>query len=168
MIEQGKDRYGAEYKRTPNDFHFKWLEQDNCICSICHGTGAKIEFRYITRDYSKGKKIYEELQAHERSFWICIKCLNNLRTKQSVLNERLFTEPKSCPYCGGNPVRKQLHFKPEEGEDRYKCEHHEDGSLKWSYLECDTCGRKTEAYCYEYQSTELWNKGKAMEQENEQ
>ena len=53
----------------------------------------------------------------------------------------------------------------EDGEDRYKCEHHEDGSLKWTYLECDKCGRKTLAYCYEYQATELWNEGKTEEEQ---
>ncbi|MBQ9325160.1 MAG: hypothetical protein IJ246_05260 [Clostridia bacterium] len=74
-------------------------------------------------------------------------------------------EPKPCVYCGGKAVRKQLHFKPEPGEDVYKCEHHEDGSLKWSYLECEKCGRSTGAYCYESQSTRAWNNGevKAMD-----
>ena len=42
MAEQGTDRYGAEYKRTDNDFHIRYLEQDNGICSVCHGTGAKM------------------------------------------------------------------------------------------------------------------------------
>ena len=40
-MEQGSDRYGSEYKRTDNDFGFRWLDQDNCICDICHGTGGK-------------------------------------------------------------------------------------------------------------------------------
>ena len=56
MIDQGKDRYGAEYKRTSNDFHFRRLEHDNRICSICHGTGAKIEFEYVTRNYESAKQ----------------------------------------------------------------------------------------------------------------
>jgi hypothetical protein len=89
MVEQGIDSYGAEYKRTDNDFHFKWLEQDNCMCNICHGTGAKIEFRYITRDYAsnrQSKRICKTLQAHENSFWICPKCLDNLNTKKSVIH----------------------------------------------------------------------------------
>ena len=66
--------------------------------------------------------------------------------------------PKPCPCCNRRPIRKQLHFKLEPGEDRYKCEHHEDGSLKWTYLICPKCGTRTDAYCYEYQSTQLWNK----------
>jgi len=168
MTETGVDRYSAEYKRSENDFRIKWLEQDNCVCSICHGTGAKVEIRYITRDYADRRgKIQDELQAHEHSVWICRKCLANFNQKRSVLNEQNFTEPKQCPYCGGNPVRHQLHFELEDGEDRYKCEHHEDGSLKWTYLKCDKCGRSTEAYCYEYQSTKQWNKGKAEKQEDE-
>ena len=28
MTESGTDRYGAEHKRTSNDFHFRLLEQD--------------------------------------------------------------------------------------------------------------------------------------------
>lgn len=104
MTEQGTDRYGAEYKRTDNDFHFKWLEQDNCVCNICHGTGAKIEFRYITRDYASGrqkKKICKTLQAHENSFWICPKCLDNLNTKKSAINKKKnLRQPKPCLYCG--------------------------------------------------------------------
>ncbi len=166
MTEQGTDRYRAEYKRTDNDFHFKWLEQDNCVCNICHGTGAKIAIRYITRDYlGKKGKICDTLQAHEHNVWICLKCLENLKTKKSIINERNFVQIKPCKYCGGNAIRKQLHFKLEEGEDRYKCEHHEDGSLKWTYLECDKCGRKTAAYCYEYQATELWNEGKTEDEQ---
>ena len=56
MTEQGTDRYGAEYKRTSNDFHFRLLEQDNCVCSICHATGAKIEFEYVTRNYESARQ----------------------------------------------------------------------------------------------------------------
>ena len=84
MTEQGTDRYGAEYKRTNNDFYFKWLEQDNCVCNICHGKGAKIEIRYITRNYlGKKGKICKALQAHEHNVWICLKCLENLKTKKT-------------------------------------------------------------------------------------
>lgn len=82
--EQGTDGCGAEYKRTSNDFHFRWLEQDNCVCSICHGIGAKIEFEYVTRDYASNNrkgKICKTLQAHRHSFWICPTCLTNLNKK---------------------------------------------------------------------------------------
>lgn len=85
MIEQGTEQGGWEYKRTSNDFTFRWLQQDNCVCSVCHGTGAKIEFRYITRDYESDRvrnKICKNLQAHEHSFWICPKCLKTLVAKQ--------------------------------------------------------------------------------------
>ena len=162
MTEQGKDRYGCEYVRKDNDFLFKWLGQDNCVCSICHGTGAKVEFRYITRDYASAKtgKICQTLQEHEHSFWICPKCIKNLNTRKSIIHEENLMEPIPCLYCGGVAIRKQLDFVPAENEDMWKNEHHEDGSLKWSYLECNKCGRKTSAYCYEHQSTELWNQGK--------
>lgn len=85
MKETGLDNFGAEYKRTDYDFHFRWLDQDNCICNICHGTGAKIEFEYITRDYrsAKTKKICKTLQAHRHSFWICPECLNNMMNQRS-------------------------------------------------------------------------------------
>lgn len=69
-------------------------------------------------------------------------------------------EPKPCPICGRKPVRKQLHFKVGEGENRWDNEHHEDGSLKWTWLECENCGIGTQAYCYEHQATDLWNAGK--------
>jgi RNA polymerase subunit RPABC4/transcription elongation factor Spt4 len=88
MTESGTDRYGAEYKRTSNDFHFRLLEQDNCVCSICHGTGAKVEFRYVTRDYESARrkgKICKTLQAHEHSFWICPVCVENLVKKSRGL-----------------------------------------------------------------------------------
>ena len=80
MIKQGVDDYGAEYKRTSHDFSFKFLTQDNCVCNICHGTGAKWGFRYVTRNYQspRTKKICKTLQAHEHSFWICPECLQNL------------------------------------------------------------------------------------------
>lgn len=162
-MEQGTDRLGAEYARGNNDFGFRWLEYDNRVCGVCHGTGAKVEFRYVTRDYrsSKTKKICKNLQAHEHSVWLCPACIKSLNEKKSIIIEQNLKEPKPCPYCGGHAERKQLHFKPEEGEDLYKNEHHEDGSWKWSYLECNGCGRKTKAYCYEYQSTDLWNQGEA-------
>ena len=98
MTEQGTDRYGAEYKRASNDFCFRVFEQNNCICSICHGTGAKIEFRYITRDYASDKqknKICKTLQAHEHSFWICPFCLYRLDSKANGIKEyvkKLFRE----------------------------------------------------------------------------
>ena len=164
MTEQGTDIGGWEYKRTPNDFHFRWLEQNNCICSVCHGTGAKIEFRYVTRDYESARrkgKICKNLQAHEHSFWICPKCIESLNRAKSIINERNLTQANPCPYCGGKAIRKQCHFKVGEGEDRYRNEHHEDGSLKWTWLECGNCNRRTQAYCYEYQATDLWNQGKA-------
>ena len=72
----------------------------------------------------------------------------------------LHREPKPCPICGTKPIRKQCHFKVGEGENRYDNEHHEDGTLKWTWLECETCGRKTLAYCYEHQATDLWNEDK--------
>ena len=79
MIEQGTDSYGAEYKRTSNDFTVRPLTQDNCLCNICHGTGAKWAIRYVTRNYqsARTKKICKTLQAHEHNFWICPACLEN-------------------------------------------------------------------------------------------
>lgn len=90
------DNYGAEYKRTPNDFHFRRLEQDNCVCSICHGTGAKVEFRYVTRDYQspRTKKICKTLQAHEHSFWICPTCAETLVKNSQGLVKVLVKESK--------------------------------------------------------------------------
>lgn len=81
MKERGIDLLGAEYKRTEHDFFFRHLEQDNCCCSICHGTGAKWEFRYVTRNYQspRTKKICKTLQAHEHSLWICPRCLENMK-----------------------------------------------------------------------------------------
>lgn len=105
MTEQGTDRYGAEYKRSDNDFHARYLEQDNCLCSICHGTGAKIKIRYVVRNYESArvkKKICKNLQAHERSLWICPKCINNFKQKLSVINERNLIQPK--PWKGVNDV----------------------------------------------------------------
>lgn len=91
MTEQGTDRYGAEYKRTDHDFRIMYLEQDNFICSICHGTGAKIEVQFVVRNYESARvknKICKRLQAHERWIWICPKCINNFKQKLSVINER--------------------------------------------------------------------------------
>lgn len=84
----GVDEYGAEFKRTRNDFRFRKLEQDNCVCSICHGTGAKIEFEYVTRNYGSAKrkgKICKNLQAHGHRFWICQNCIDNLVNKSHGL-----------------------------------------------------------------------------------
>ena len=81
---------------------------------------------------------------------------------KNALEKKKNNKPQPCVFCGGKAIRKQLHFKPEPGEDVYENEHHEDGTLKWSYLECEKCGRRTSAYCYEYQSTEQWNNGKAV------
>ena len=81
MTEQGVDNYGEKYKRTSNDFHFRKLESDNCICNICHGVGAKVEFEYITRNYRSARqknRICKTLQAHDNGFWICEKCIENL------------------------------------------------------------------------------------------
>lgn len=91
MTEHGTDVDGCEYKRTSNDFHFRWLEESNCICSICHGTGAKIEFRYVTRNYASPRtnKICKTLQAHEHSFWICPICLLKLDSKANTIKERV-------------------------------------------------------------------------------
>lgn len=82
MTEQGTEN-GWEYKRTSFDFKFRWLEQDNCVCSVCHGSGAKIEFEYVTRNYQspRTKKICKTLQAHSHSFWICRKCIKNMNEK---------------------------------------------------------------------------------------
>ena len=81
MVEQGIDHYRAEFKRTSNDFKLRHLEYDNCVCCVCHGTGAKWEFRYVTRDYQSPRtgKICKTLQAHSYSFWICPRCLENLK-----------------------------------------------------------------------------------------
>ena len=107
MIEQGYDELRCEYKRTPNDFHFRWLEQNNCCCSICHGTGARIEFEYVTRNYESAKKkglICKNLQAHGHSFWICPTCMQNLNDKAKAIKERIKAEdekkiPLICIRC---------------------------------------------------------------------
>lgn len=82
MTQKGRDLGGWEYKRTSNDFYFRRLEQDNGVCSICHGTGAKIEVRYRTRNYMSAKgKICKNLQAHEHYIWLCLFCMKNFSEK---------------------------------------------------------------------------------------
>lgn len=95
-----------------------------------------------------------------RSFLISwqYRLLKSFIEKGRVFETEKILYPKPCECCNRRPIRKQLHFKLKPGEDRYKCEHHKDGSLKWTYLICPRCGKRTDAYCYEYQSTELWNK----------
>ena len=91
MNEEGIDRYGAEYKRTDNDFHVRYLEQDNALCSVCHGVGAKLEIRYVIRNYESAKvrkRICKNLQAHERSVWICPKCINAFKQKMQKAERR--------------------------------------------------------------------------------
>ena len=127
MTEQGTDRHGVEYKRTNNDFHVRYLEQDNGLCSVCHGTGAKIEIRYIVRNYESArvkKKICKTLQAHERSLWICPKCIDNFKQKLSVINERNLAQPTV-----EQPERKTGRWIPHEDEDG---EHYGD--------KCSECG----------------------------
>ena len=90
IIEQGVDSYGAEYKRTTNDFRIRLLEQDNCVCSVCHGIGAKIELRYVTRNYESAirrGKICKNLQAHGHTVWICPKCIESLDNAYKKLKE---------------------------------------------------------------------------------
>lgn len=90
VSEQGTDKYGAEYRRTTRDFRFRILEQDNCVCSVCHGTGAKIEFEYVTRNYESARKkglICKGLQAHGHNVWICPTCLTNMFRKAEKVKE---------------------------------------------------------------------------------
>ena len=107
MNESGVDKYGAEFKRGNHDFSFRWLEQDNCVCSICHGTGAKIEFEYVTRNYESARrkgKICKELQAHRHSFWSCSKCLLAMYSKANGIKERvkkLFRDGEETEDCEG-------------------------------------------------------------------
>lgn len=86
QAEHGTDDFGAEYKRTQNDFHLRFLTQENCVCGICHGCGAKWEFRYVTRNYKSPRtgKICKTLQAHEHSFWLCPKCLENMAKNTGI------------------------------------------------------------------------------------
>lgn len=90
MIKRGRDNYGAEYERKSDDFGYQILFADNCACSICHGTGARIDFEYVIRDY-KGKdgNICKKLQTHRRNFWICPECIENLMHATKGLVKRL-------------------------------------------------------------------------------
>ena len=85
VTEQGT-KGGIEYKRTSDDFCFRWLEMD-CICSICNGIGARIEFTYVTRDYESASK--KNLQEHEHYFWICPACLLMLDSKANAVKENV-------------------------------------------------------------------------------
>ena len=162
MSEKGKDRCDLEYERSEDDFNFKWIAQDNAICDVCHGIGAKVEFSCTQRDYAsdKTRKICKTLQTHKNALWICPTCMKTLMQKQSIINTQNLNQPMACHYCGGYAKRRQLHYEVKEGENRYANEHHEDGSLKWTFLECNKCGRSTTAFCYEYQATDAWNRGK--------
>lgn len=66
-----------------------------------------------------------------------------------------------CPFCGEKELiyRSQMRFTDSTPENMV----HEDGTMKWSYIECGRCGCSTKAYCYEYQSTKKWNIRKPME-----
>ena len=134
MIEQGIDCYGAEYKRTSNDFHFRKLLQDNCVCSICHGTGAKIEFEYVTRNYESARKkgkICKTLQAHGHSFWICNICLTNLNEKARKITDFIKTEQETAEWIKGENAGFYICS---------KCEYVEDGKPNY----CAGCGAKME------------------------
>ncbi len=117
-------------------------------------------------DFSNSKCTYFKVyfgngyKTKHRAFLISwqYRTLETFINRGHVFETETIIHPKACPICKKIPVRKQLHFKLEEGEDRYKCEHHEDGSLKWTYLQCPKCGMRTDAYCYEYQSTQMWNR----------
>jgi hypothetical protein len=78
-VEKGVDGHGFDYKRAENDFGFRRLGAYSA-CSVCHGTGAIIEFSYVTRNYQspRTKKICKTLQEHEHSFWICPACADNM------------------------------------------------------------------------------------------
>ena len=43
--EHGTDRYGAEFKRTSNDFRLRYLTQDNCVCGSLRMSLATIGIR---------------------------------------------------------------------------------------------------------------------------
>lgn len=66
-----------------------------------------------------------------------------------------------CPFCGESELihRSQMHFTDSTEENMI----HEDGTKKWTYIECGRCGCSTKAYCYEYQSTNKWNTRKPMD-----
>lgn len=94
-MSEGVDKYGAEYKRTKNDFKIRRLEQDNCVCNICHGTGAKFEVEYITRNYESARrkgKICKELQAHGHRIWICQECAGSFKKAIAAL----YMAPVQC------------------------------------------------------------------------
>ena len=81
---QKVDEYGFDYERKKDDFNVRKLKHDNCMCSICHGLGAKFEIGYVTRDYESDKtkgRICKRLQEHYHSFWICEPCLKNFWQK---------------------------------------------------------------------------------------
>ena len=66
-----------------------------------------------------------------------------------------------CPFCGESELihRSQMHFADSTEENMI----HEDGTKKWTYIECGRCGCSTKAYCYEHQSTNKWNTRKPMD-----
>lgn len=83
----GEYAVSSEFKRTSNDFSVRPLTQNNCICSVCHGTGATWEFRFVTRNYASPRRknyICKTLQEHEHSFWVCPKCLMNFTRQTGV------------------------------------------------------------------------------------
>lgn len=109
MNETGTDKYGSEFARSTEDFNFKKLTQNNCICNICHGTDAEIEFNYVTRDYSSKhskRVICKTLQTHEHGFWICPKCLENLlNSNDKLIVDYIFTRfKKICEGIFGNII----------------------------------------------------------------
>lgn len=166
--QKGVDRLGAEYARASDDFKFTVLNGETHMCSICHGTGAKLQIEGMIRDYASDKNpkhICKTLQKHPFCLWICPTCYETLKRARSMVDERLIKDPRPCLYCGGIARRSHISFKNDTNPIDYNSVYHEDGSLKWSYLECAGCGRKTSAYCYEYQSTEQWNQGKAFLEE---
>ena len=118
------------------------------------------------RDFSNSTSMYFKVhfgdgyKTKHRAFLISwqYRTLETFINSGRVFEAEKIIYPKLCPVCKKTPVRKQLHFKLDKEEDRYKCEHHEDGSLKWTYLECPKCKMNTNAYCYEYQATQLWNR----------
>lgn len=144
MAEQGTDRHGVEYKRTNNDFHVKYLAQDNGLCSVCHGTGAKIEIRYIVRNYESArvkKKICKNLQAHERSLWICPKCIDNFKQKLSVINERNLAQPDLSSYSD-----KLWHNAYERGKAEAQAE----------IVRCKDCKWKHGSECVRFADVRPW------------
>ncbi len=64
-----------------------------------------------------------------------------------------------CPFCGDKDIRRhQLWVKDSTPAGM----RHEDGTLKWTYLECSQCGIQTSAYCYERQALKQWNQRVAV------